>query len=168
METYVKFVQKISWPTITCFGYQSTLKKLITMANMSWTPFDIQRSKLVAKLNFAKTNKTYNCLIFSTNSRNIFCENYFLEGKTSLGHKYKHICFIHMLSTNCMGRWFLIVNKFISLRRNFWFLWKWFLVAKNLTIALPYGFEFFWQVVSISPFNGLFTSSSNFFVVKMT
>jgi hypothetical protein len=52
--------------------------------------------KLVVELHFSKANKTYNCLILSTNSANISSENYFLEGKTNLGHKCKHKCFIHV------------------------------------------------------------------------
>jgi hypothetical protein len=44
--------------------------------------FDIQRSKLaIAKLHSTKTSKTYNYLVFFINSRNICCENYFLEQK---------------------------------------------------------------------------------------
>jgi hypothetical protein len=73
-------------PNVTCFGYESTLKNLITTASLSCNPFDIQRSTLsIAKLHFAKTNKTYNCLVFFYQG-NISCENYFLEAKISLGH----------------------------------------------------------------------------------
>jgi hypothetical protein len=43
---------------VPCFGYQSPFKNLFTRANMSCTPFDIQRSKLdVVELHFAKVNK---------------------------------------------------------------------------------------------------------------
>jgi hypothetical protein len=41
--------------------------------------FYIQRSKLVTKLHFAKASKTYNYLVFSTNSTNIYYER---KGKT--------------------------------------------------------------------------------------
>jgi hypothetical protein len=52
---------------VTCFGYESIPKKLITRANLSCNPFEIQRSMLsIAKLHYAKTSKTYNCLVFFT------------------------------------------------------------------------------------------------------
>jgi hypothetical protein len=85
-------------PNVTCFGYQSIPKNLITRANMSCIPFDIKISKLnVTKLHFAKASKTYNYLVFSTISRNIFCEKKNLEGKIILRHKCKHRHFIHRL-----------------------------------------------------------------------
>ncbi len=41
-----------------------------------------------------------------------------------------------------------------------------FLIAKKLTIALRNGFDFFLEgCFSNSPFNGLFTSSSNIFAL---
>ncbi len=102
---------------------------------MSCIPFDIQRLKLdVAKSHYAKAGITYNYLVFSTNLKNISCENYLLEGKTNLGHKCKHKHFIQWLSTNCMGKWFLIINKPIFSRNIFcciWSFWKGYLVAKN-------------------------------------
>jgi hypothetical protein len=69
---------------------------------------------VVRKLHFGKVGKAYNCLVFSTNLWIISCENYFMEGKTNLEHNYKHKCFIHKFSTNCMGRWFLTINMPIS------------------------------------------------------
>jgi hypothetical protein len=45
-------------PNVPCFSYQSPFKNLFTRANMSCTPFDIQRSKLdVVELHFAKVSK---------------------------------------------------------------------------------------------------------------
>jgi len=41
-----------------CFCYQTPFKKLITRANVSCTPFNIQRSKLnVVELHFVKVSK---------------------------------------------------------------------------------------------------------------
>jgi hypothetical protein len=98
---------------------------------MSCVPFDIQRLKLdVAKSHYAKASITYNYLVFSTNLRNISCENYLLKGKI----KCKHMHFIQRLSTNCMGKWFLIINKPTFSRNIFcyiWSFWKGYLVAKN-------------------------------------
>jgi phosphatidate phosphatase PAH1 len=86
---------------------------------MSCSPFDIQISKFVlAKLHYAKVSKTYNYLTFSMNLSSISCEKKFLEGKKSLGHKCKHKHLIHKLSTNCMDRSFLTINKLISSRNN--------------------------------------------------
>lgn len=52
---------------------------------MSCLFFYIQRSKFViTKLHYAKASNTYNCLVFSTNLRNIICQNSFLEGKLVL------------------------------------------------------------------------------------
>jgi hypothetical protein len=52
---------------------------------MSCVPFDIQKSKfVVVESHYTKVGKTYKYLVFSTNYGIIFCENYFLEGKTSL------------------------------------------------------------------------------------
>jgi hypothetical protein len=45
---------------------------------MSRAPFDISKL-VVAKLHSTKARKTYNCLIFSTNSKNVYYENYFLK-----------------------------------------------------------------------------------------
>ncbi len=62
----------------------------------------------------------------------------------------KHKGFIYKISTNCMGRWFLTINKPISSRNKFCcicFFWKGFLVEMFLTITLQDGFWFFWQVV---------------------
>jgi hypothetical protein len=90
-------------PSVTCSDYKLGSKTLITRENMSCTPFNVQRSKfIIAELNFAKVGKTYNYFVFFTNLQNTSCENYFLEKKTSLGHKCKHRPFIHKLSTNCM------------------------------------------------------------------
>jgi hypothetical protein len=45
-------------PSAPCFGYQTPFKKIIAKANMSCTPFDIQRSKLDdVELHFAKVSK---------------------------------------------------------------------------------------------------------------
>jgi hypothetical protein len=45
-------------PNVPRFSYQSPFKNLFTRANMSCTPFDIQRSKLdVVELHFAKVSK---------------------------------------------------------------------------------------------------------------
>jgi hypothetical protein len=52
---------------VMCFGYQSTLKKLIINAKISCPPFNIHKSKLVvAKWHYVKASKTYNCLVFPT------------------------------------------------------------------------------------------------------
>jgi len=87
---------------------------------------------------------------FSTNSKNIFYENCFMEGKTSPKHKCKNKCFIHRLYTNCMGIWFLTINKPISSKIDFcciWYFGKGFLVTKTLTIALLVRFDLFLQFV---------------------
>jgi hypothetical protein len=54
-------------PKVMCFGYQLTLKKVITNAQISCPPVDIHKSKLViAEWHYVKVDKTYNCLVFST------------------------------------------------------------------------------------------------------
>jgi hypothetical protein len=77
---------------------------------------DIQRSKFdVANLHLTIASKTYNYLapiqttftvkILSWKEKQVFCE---------------HKCFFHKIFTNFMGRWFLTINKPISLKNIFW------------------------------------------------
>jgi hypothetical protein len=105
-KSSIKFLAKVfakifaisKKPNVTCFGYQSIHKNLITRANMLCIPFDIKISKLnVTKLHFAKTSQTYNYLVFPTILGNIFFEICFLERKIRLRHKCKHRHFIHRL-----------------------------------------------------------------------
>ncbi len=79
---------------VICLCCQLTIKILITNAKMSCAPFDIKRTKLIVEnIHFAKISNTYNWLFFPTNLNNIPYENYFLKGKTTLGHKsiLKHL-----------------------------------------------------------------------------
>jgi len=70
------------------FGYKSTFKNLITNAKTSCPPFDIQKSKFViAKWLSTNIHKILLLLLFSTKPNRNSQKNYFLEGKTNLGHK---------------------------------------------------------------------------------
>ncbi len=61
---------------------------------------DIHKLKLVANMHFAKIDKTYVCLVFSTKSYDTFWLKAFEEGKTTQGDNYNTKCFNHMLSRN--------------------------------------------------------------------
>ncbi len=138
---------------------------------MWWAPFDIQRSRLVVRrLHFVKVGKTYYCLVFSTNLRIISSENYFMEGKTNLEHKCKHKCFIHKLSTNCMGRWFLTINMLISSIFKLLFLHMIFLERifgnKNIDHCIAkWIWSFLVSCLSTSPFKELLIYSLNIFAI---
>jgi hypothetical protein len=70
---------------VICLGCQLAFKILITNANMSCAPFDIQRTKLILEnLHFAKVSNTHNWVFFPTNLNNIPYEKYFLKGKKKL------------------------------------------------------------------------------------
>jgi hypothetical protein len=73
---------------VICLGCQLTLKNLITNAKMSCAPFDIQRTKLIVEILHLPRLVTHIIgFFFPTNLNNIPYENYFLKGKTTLGHK---------------------------------------------------------------------------------
>jgi hypothetical protein len=70
------------------FHYELNLKNLITNAKTSCPPFEIHKSKLaVVEWHYVKVSKTYNCLVFPLNQKNIHEKFIFQEGKISLGHK---------------------------------------------------------------------------------
>ncbi len=159
-------------PIVTCFGYQSLLKKLIPNANTSKAPLDIQRSKLtIAKEKFANVRITYCWFFFSINLGNISCENCLLEGKFNFGHKSKVKCFGHIFSTtelvNCSWQ-----SKDPSFLKKFSMAHLLFLkeslIEKKLKIDPPKKhILFFVDCLYFLPFSKKFTSSSNIFTIIM-
>ncbi len=57
--------------------------------------------------------------MFSINSCNNSLENYFMEGKTIMGHKCILNLYNQLLSTNCKWIWFLIIKRIKSSRNCF-------------------------------------------------
>jgi len=111
---------------------------------MSCIPFDIQKSNWLLQNYPMRKLVKHAILFFSTNWRNISLK------KTSFGQNCEHRCFIHRLSTNCMDRWFLKINKPISLKNNFgyiWSFWKRFLATKTINKCSTRWIWFFLHVV---------------------
>jgi hypothetical protein len=105
-----------------------------------------------------QSSQAYNYFISLTNLGNISFENCFLKGKTNFRHKCK------LNVSNCMGKWFLTINKPISSKKHFFLLHMIFLErfdSKKLTITLLDGFDIFLgSCLSIFSFNGLFPPQS--------
>ncbi len=176
-NNFVKFLAKVcpvvsidsKRPKIMCFGYQSSLKKLITNAKISWPTFDIHKSKLVVtEWHSTKVGKTYNCLVFSTNLSNNSLEKKNLEGKIIMGHKCILNLFNQLLSTNCKGRWFLTIKRIKSSRNCFCytpFFLKGSFTIKKLDMELEETFGFFLEDCLSSSLKRQLISFSNFFKI---
>jgi hypothetical protein len=67
------------------FDYQFALQNIYTNAEISHPPFDIHKSKLeVVERHFIKSNKTYNCLVFSIKLNNNYEKFFFKKEKQFL------------------------------------------------------------------------------------
>jgi len=104
----------------SCLSYQLHPKKIITRANISCTPFDIHKSKLVvSKIQYVNFGKTYTYFVFFTKLDNIFWKFCFLERNTTPWDKCNIKCLNHTLSTNCNGKLFFIIKRPRSCKMSF-------------------------------------------------
>ncbi len=99
---------------------------------------------------------------------NFFWEHYFMDGNNNLGHKCISNLFSHPFSTNCVGRWFLIINNDKFFKNSFcWsssFL-KGIVNPKKLEIEIIEVLSLFligcFVIIGLPK---LFSSFSNFFI----
>lgn len=97
--------------TVECFYCQSTPRKLITNAKMSWIALDIQRSKLVIA-NYILLTLVIDTItwFFPPCQINFLMNFFFFERFNIWGHKHIMRWFSHTLSTNCKGKWFFTIK----------------------------------------------------------
>jgi hypothetical protein len=68
---------------------------------------------------FKNLIKHISACIFPPIQSKLYWENCFLDGNNNLGHKCVVNFFSHTFSTNCVGRWVLIINNAKSFKNSF-------------------------------------------------